>query len=129
MDYNLLRITNSHHLLAAEYEKRVRLSIMIEDERTRLEKYAASGNAKAGYINKMNFILGTAYDYKESVENLHQAIAETVALFPPQTTDIQSLKRNLERAESENKKLRAWLSSLGKDLNLIPYINSKDLYL
>lgn len=102
-----------------------KLMSTIERERLALEQYANSDNPNPKYIAKMNAVWQTVANYMASVEDLFQAI-EAGRQILGVSHQYQRNEFRLQELEEENKKLKLYLTSLGKDPDLVRYMRISD---
>lgn len=103
-----------------------RVEDAILNERSYLQEKANQGQANPGYINKMNYLLGTMWQHIEATNKLLEAIGLANDLMGFERENAAQLRFEANTLRSENKKMRAWLQSIGKDLTLLPYIRETD---
>ena len=104
-----------------------KLEEAIESERNFLSKRVDKGNISEAYLHHMNGFLGTIIEFVNETEKLHQAIGTMHQLYQPELDRVGQIKHQLKNAEIENKKLRAWLISHGRNpTELLPYISLSD---
>lgn len=97
---------------------------LLDKERENLERYAASEKAKQGYIDKMNYLLRICHTYQQNTVELLQAFAEGTRIMDE--SESSYYRNKYLECERENEKMRAWLRSLGKDPNLVGWMQQKD---
>ncbi len=102
-----------------------KLMEVLEKDREYLQKKVNEGKITEKYLNYRNHYLTKIHTYIDGTQRLLQAISLYYEIVGEE--DTESLKYKICDLENENKKLRAWLKSLGKDISLLPYFRESDL--
>lgn len=120
-----------HELISTELDrfvaKRERLVQVINEQRAYLQERADQGKASAGYVRRMNHIFRTVGEAITATDQLHEAIGFANDLLGDPQEKLEGLKIQNQQLVHENKMMRAWLQSMGKDMSLLRYARESDL--
>lgn len=99
---------------------------LIGRERCKLEKYAQSDAARPGYIARMNRLLESCHQfYADSIDTVRTLVTiRNIQTAPP--TGRTTTPGELEQLQRENRILKSYLRSLGKDPNVCMYLTERD---
>ena len=119
-----------HELISTELQQfvacRNRAEAAILEERDFLQGKADEGAIGKGVINKMNYLLGSMSAHIEATDKLLEAINTTFQIVGEVNHDLSRLKFQVGDLERENRTLKNWLRSMGKDVSLLPYFRESD---
>lgn len=107
--------------------QRNRFTELLETERDKLEEYAAREKASQAYIGRQNRIFSTAWDFMEAAQDLVDGMATGSQILTGKREDPTANFR-IQELEEENRKLKLYLKSLGKDPTLVQYMRVRDFY-
>lgn len=120
-----------HELISPEdgrfVAKRERLVHVINEQRAYLQERADQGKASAGYLRRMNHLFKTVGEFITATDQLHQTIGFAHELLGDPYEQAERLKGRNQELAHENKLMRAWLQSMGKDLSLLQHMRESDL--
>ncbi len=106
---------------------RKRFLAVLEKERDNLVSYAQSDNARKGYINKMNHLLGTCHAFEEKTKGLLDGIALALQVSRGNVRDITDPDKEKEMLRQKIRNLQALAMSYGIDPGLANFIKPEDL--
>lgn len=95
---------------------------LLDTERQKLVDYAHSESPKQGYINRMNWMLGTIARYKSATQGYLSALHTLDQLENGQQAKDDETKELRKR----NNILRKYITALGKNPNDAMWMNDRD---
>mgnify|MGYP000061567521 CR=1 FL=1 len=120
-----------YELISSELDrfvaKRERLVYIINEQRAYLQERADQGKASAAYVHRMNSMFRAVGEAITATDQLHEAIGFANDLLGDPQQKLDRLKIQNQQLAEENRKMRAWLQSMGKDLSLLHYVQESDL--
>ncbi len=120
-----------HELISSELDRfvarRAYLVKIINEQRAYLQERANQGKASAAYVHRMNSLFRAVGDTITATDQLHEAIGFAHDLLGDPQQRLDRLKIENHQLADENRKMRAWLQSMGKDLSLLHYVQESDL--
>jgi hypothetical protein len=95
---------------------------LLDTERQKLVDYAQSEAPKQGYMNRMNWLLGTIAKYKAATEDFLDAISTLNQL----ENSERSQREETTELRKQNSLLRKYITALGKNPNDVNWMNERD---
>lgn len=104
-----------------------RLQQTIDRERKALEEYAQGDNPNPRYVAKMNALFLTISNYMAASETVIDGMI-TAREIVGDSYEEQRNNYRVKELQEENNKLKLYLKSLGKDPDLVQYMQVRDFY-
>ncbi|MCB0554756.1 MAG: hypothetical protein KDD02_14495 [Phaeodactylibacter sp.] len=109
------------------YEEK--LIARLDKEEENLERYKAGKKPNPLFIKRMESLIAVADGYMIATQNLLRAVSTAESVLRESDAALQAARGRVAVLEEENRKLRLFLQSLGKDPGLVGYMTVRDFYL
>lgn len=106
-----------------------RLIARLDREEESLERYKASKSPSPLYVKRMESFIALVDSYMIAVRNLLKAVGTAESILRESDSALQAAHGRVALLEEENRKLKLFLKSLGKDPELVGFMQVRDFYL